>query len=53
MITINITISFLVGLALGGVGGYTISIYLINKSQKTKGDKSPNVMGDQNSLKIK
>ncbi len=48
-ITLNITISFVIGLTLGGVA---MNFYWVNKIQKTKGDKSPNVMGDKNSIKM-
>jgi hypothetical protein len=47
-----ISIDFLVGLIVGGIGGYSIKVFFTNKFQKTKGDKSPNVMGDGNSLRM-
>lgn len=48
-ITLNMGISFLLGITIGSVA---VSFYWIKKSQKTTGDKSPNVMGDKNSLKL-
>lgn len=48
-ITLNTVISFVLGITIGSV---VVNFYWIKKSQKTVGDKSPNVMGDNNSLKM-
>lgn len=49
MITLNVTVSFIIGLALGGVA---VNFYWLKKIQKSKGNKSPNIMGDGNSVKM-
>lgn len=43
---------FLIGLIVGGACGYTVKVVMTNKSQKTTGPRSPNVMGDSNSVKM-
>ncbi len=47
-----ITINFIIGLIVGGIGGYSLRVYLSNKMQRTQGDKSPNIIGDKNSIKM-
>jgi hypothetical protein len=48
-ITLSTTISFVLGITIGSIA---MNFYWIKKSQKSKGDKSPNIMGDNNSLKL-
>ena len=48
-LTLSTAISFVLGITIGSI---TVNIYWIKKSQKTGGDKSPNVMGDNNSIKM-
>lgn len=43
------TFSFLLGVTIGSL---VMNFYWIKKIQKTKGDKSPNIMGDKNSIKM-
>jgi hypothetical protein len=46
-----IAIAFAAGVVVGAAGGYTISVSFSNKSQKSFGAQSPNVMGDGNTIK--
>ncbi len=41
-------ISFLLGITIGSIA---VNFYWVKKTQKSIGDKSPNIMGDKNSLK--
>jgi|GEM_PF-4936690 len=42
---------FISGLVVGFGGGYTVKVLISNRSQKTSGTQSPNVMGEGNSVK--
>ena len=48
-ITLSTAISFVLGITIGSVA---VNFYWVKKTQKSTGDKSPNVMGDGNSLKL-
>lgn len=48
-ITLSVGVSFLLGITIGSI---VVNFYWIKKTQKTKGDKSPAIMGDNNSLKL-
>jgi hypothetical protein len=44
-ISFSIVVSFVLGLSIGSISVY---VHMNKKIQKTKGDKSPNIMGDSN-----
>ncbi len=48
-IILSTVFSFILGITIGSI---TMNFHWIKKSQKTRGDKSPNVMGDSNSIKM-
>ena len=48
-ITLSVGISFLLGITIGSIA---VNFYWVKKTQKTEGDKSPNIMGDNNSLRL-
>lgn len=48
-ITLSTSISFLLGITIGSIA---MNFYWIKKTQKSRGDKSPNIMGDKNSIKM-
>jgi len=48
-ITLSTAISFLFGITIGSI---VMNVYWNKKIQKTKGNNSPNIMGDKNSIKL-
>lgn len=45
----TLAISFMLGITIGAI---TTNIYWTKKSQKSKGDRSPNIMGDGNKTNV-
>lgn len=48
-ITLSMAITFALGITIGSI---VMNFYWVKKIQKSKGDKSPNIMGDGNSLNM-